>query len=63
MGRPIIRHCKNCKYSNFELNRYNHSESIKCDVKFQHILEEFQRITAIFCPYYKRSDNNAKEKE
>ena len=56
MKKPIIRHCKNCIYSNFVLSGYNHTDSIKCEVKYQHILNEFQRIRALFCPHFKRSD-------
>ena len=56
MKKPIIRHCKNCRYSNFVLNGYNHEKSIWCDVKYIYVINDFQRVKALFCPHYKRSD-------
>ena len=60
MNRPLIRHCKNCEWSNFELGRYNHLDEIICNVKYEHISNCNQRVQALFCRHYKkkRSDNN-----
>lgn len=52
--KPIIRHCRNCKFAN--LNKF--TDSIVCDVKYKYYLQESQRVTAIFCKYYKQKEEN-----
>lgn len=47
--KPIIRHCKNCKY--FEESLFGDGE---CNVKYQYIFSEVQRIKALCCGYYKQ---------
>ena len=47
--KPIIRHCRNCKY----FDHYTFTDGGVCKVKYQYALAEVQRIKAIFCKYYK----------
>lgn len=49
--KPIIRHCRNCKYA--ELHT---TGEVFCDVKYNLHLEGFQRADAIFCKYYKQKE-------
>ena len=49
MSKPIIRHCRNCEYAT-KWTMYPHTE---CNVKFKTIWEYKQRITALFCRFYK----------
>lgn len=54
-NKPIIRHCRNCKWC----QKYPLCDSIECNVTYKRIW--YQRITAIFCKYYKKKeDNNGK---
>ena len=46
--KPIIRHCRNCEY--FDLH---HTGGGECSVRYCYVLEEFQRLKALFCRYYK----------
>lgn len=59
-NKPMIRHCKNCIYSDYEHNKYSHLHNIRCDVEYKVIQSYDQRTKALFCRHYKqRSDNNA----
>lgn len=50
MSKPMIRHCRNCEYI---------SSVDYCTVKYSYKPDEFQRISALLCKFYKqRSDNN-----
>ena len=42
--KPMIRHCKNCKWL---------TSMDFCAVKYKYKLDEFQRISALLCKYYK----------
>ena len=42
-GKPLIRHCKNCKW-------YNRGCVTKCDVRYTDI--DFPRLKAKFCKFY-----------
>lgn len=53
--KPIIRHCRNCEY--FCLNYIGGGE---CTVKYQYVLEEKQRVKAMFCRYYKQEGKSDK---
>lgn len=47
--KPIIRHCRNCKWSKVRsINSY-------CTVKYDVIILE--RIKALFCRYYKQKEH------
>ena len=60
--KPMIRHCKNCIYSNFEPGLYNTLNSIHCFVKYEVIQNYNQRTRALFCRHYKqRNDNSSTE--
>lgn len=52
MDKPIIRHCRNCKYCE---DRYRHAldrySYIYCQVKYKNI--EFERLSALTCIHYK----------
>ena len=50
MSKPIIRHCRNCEYSE-KWCSYDH---IKCEVKYKTVREGWQRFKALFCKYYKK---------
>lgn len=46
--KPIIRHCRNCKY-------YNHAPfQFDCSVRYEDVFCE--RIRALFCRYYKKKE-------
>lgn len=47
--KPIIRHCRNCKY--FYLHSTGGGE---CIVKYHYVIEETQRLKALLCRYYKQ---------
>ena len=49
--KPIIRHCRNCKYA-----KLHTTGEVFCDVKYNLHLEGFQRSDAIFCRYYKQKE-------
>ena len=53
--KPIIRHCKNCKYSESAtlFDAY-------CNVKYDYV--DNGRIGAIFCPYYKAKNSGRRMK-
>lgn len=55
-NKPTIRHCKNCEYS----SDFNFTtDSLDCKVKYKHLLDCEQRISALLCRFYKqRSDDN-----
>ena len=46
--KPIIRHCRNCKWYRGRLGIE------ECEVKYQYILDG--RKKALFCRYYKQKD-------
>ena len=52
MSKPIIRHCKNCEWC----KQNKHNDNIDCTVTYKYILEDFQRIKAILCRYYKQKE-------
>ena len=54
-GKPIIRHCKNCKYYKPRYGFFTGAGD--CDVKYDYLPESSQRITAIFCKYYKQKES------
>lgn len=47
--KPMIRHCRNCEYSTYFVR-----DTIYCDVKYKLKIQEEQRISAVFCRYYKQ---------
>ena len=48
--KPIIRHCRNCKYQRESLcDGY-------CEVKYRFI--EYGRSKALFCRFYKEKEKN-----
>lgn len=49
--KPIIRHCRNCKYS-----KLDRSGAIFCDVRYEYYSTKKQRKTARFCRHYKPED-------
>lgn len=51
--KPIIRHCKNCKYCG-ERFAYEY-----CTVKYQTI--DFGRPKALFCRFYKKKEGKQDE--
>lgn len=55
-GRPLIRHCCNCKWSSVTHNiRFGKTDTICfCRVKYKDI--EFRRIGAVFCKYYEQEE-------
>lgn len=56
--KPIIRHCKNCKYS----TGYHHiTDSLYCSVKYNLKMNEGQRICALLCKYYKQKEGDSDE--
>ena len=50
--KPIIRHCKNCKWVCLDV----FTDSVTCSVKYKHILSEEQRTSALLCRYYSEED-------
>lgn len=46
--KPIIRHCRNCKWSKpcFMLS------AVRCEVKYKSVYDDTGRITATFCKYF-----------
>lgn len=49
--KPIIRHCRNCKYyCDRAFKLYD------CDVKYVDVL--LPRLTALFCRFYKKKEND-----
>jgi len=55
--KPIIRHCRNCKY--FIFHRYVNSG--ECDVTYKYLLDWEQGIKAKFCKYFKVKEEENKE--
>lgn len=54
MNKPLIRHCKNCRWNDFE-ERANWCDSdIWCKVKYKRINKNKQRKEALFCPHFKK---------
>lgn len=52
--KPMIRHCKNCKWGNFNGKTiYSYDSDIWCDVKYTRICNCYQRVDALFCRHYK----------
>ena len=51
--KPIIRHCKNCKYST---GYYHVTDILYCSVKYDMKLNGEQRICALLCKYYKQKE-------
>ncbi len=49
--KPIIRHCRNCKWC----KEYLLCDSINCTVTYKTIWH--QRIKALFCRFYKVKEN------
>lgn len=47
--KPIIRHCKNCKYGT-----ENYRCDVYCHVKYKTI--ENERIAALFCRHFKKEE-------
>ena len=47
MGKPIIRHCRNCKYSKYDYT----NDATYCDVKYKGVV--FSRLSALLCRFYK----------
>lgn len=52
MGKPIIRHCRNCKYCTSNVSVGN----VYCDVKYKVYSHKVQRIVAMFCRFYKTEE-------
>ena len=52
--KPIIRHCRNCKYSYMKFGGY-----CGCEVRYKNI--DCQRIRAWFCRYYKPKVSQTQE--
>ena len=52
MQKPIIRHCRNCKYSKERV-----FGDIVCTVRYTNIYEE--RLCALFCRHYKKKESEA----
>lgn len=50
-NKPMIRHCKNCQYCGSWLTI---EDTITCKVKYKRILDNEQRIKALFCRHYKQ---------
>ena len=48
--KPIIRHCRNCKYG---VRRYSDISDfvVECSVKYKSIV--YPRLAALLCRYYK----------
>ena len=46
MGKPIIRHCKNCQYYGRKFGQYD------CQVRYVDVL--CQRLRALLCRFYKK---------
>ena len=53
MDKPLIRHCKNCKWCE------ECWSNIKCHVRYKNI--DFPRLKAIFCMYYELEDTGEDE--
>lgn len=53
MNKPIIRHCKNCKWA---VKWHGHCDSVYCDIKYKLYLDWQQRIAALLCKYYSQKD-------
>lgn len=51
--KPIIRHCRNCKYASLNPHQLQY-DAIYCGVRYEYYEREEQRKTAIFCRHYKR---------
>ena len=51
-NKPIIRHCRNCKWSNTQKSCTG--LSIYCEVRYSEVFDDFQRATALFCRHYKK---------
>lgn len=54
--KPIIRHCRNCEY----FGHFYSTGSGRCTVKYQYVIEETQRVKAMFCRYYKQKGKSDK---
>lgn len=57
--KPIIRHCRNCKYAEL----YKISGAIVCDVKYKYYSKNSQRMRAIFCRHYKQKEAEPEAKQ
>lgn len=51
--KPIIRHCRNCKYATLKQHQLRY-DTIYCGVRYEFYAREEQRKAAIFCRHYKR---------
>lgn len=51
-GKPILRHCQNCKWSG-----ENILGACECKVKYQHIYRSDQRLKALLCRHYERKED------
>ena len=47
MSKPIIRHCKNCKW-------YECTLVYDCSVRYTNIL--YKRLRALFCRFYEKKE-------
>ncbi len=56
-GKPIIRHCRNCEYSNPRLCVCG----VYCNVKYKGIDDFDGRLAAVFCRYYKQAGGSSPE--
>ena len=54
MYKPLIRHCKNCKFNDDYKEKDWDSSDIWCRVKYKRINHCEQRKQALFCPHYKK---------
>lgn len=52
MSKPMIRHCRNCKWG--ECKQYD--TGVYCMVKYKRIAECNQRIEAMMCWHYKKNE-------
>ena len=54
MGKPIIRHCRNCQWYSREL-----CGMYQCSVRYKRVL--YERLRAWFCRFYKQKEEQNEE--
>ena len=52
--KPIIRHCKNCKWST--RRGYGDITSIDCSVRYRSYDNDEQRLRALLCKHYREKE-------
>ena len=59
MDKPIIRHCKNCKWG---IKRgYGDLSNIECSVRYRDYYNSEQRIRALLCRHYCKKEGAENE--